>query len=257
MDDPDAHDALERLGLTSYEAKTLVGLQKLETATASEIARVADVPRSQVYGTADSLEARGLLEVQNASPTRYRAVPVDEAMARLTERFERERDRAKEYLRGVQGTLTEGRDDQRSDIWVARGEENVTRRIESLVDTADSRVLVGVGDPAHLPPSTVAALQSRVDAGVTVVGLTEDEEVLARFGQVDGIAAFTVPREETIDVETTRILVVDDRTVLISMGDEDAAGRHQETAMWSEDTMFASLFARLIEGFFGQYLDRQ
>lgn len=256
MDESDAFDALERLGLTGYEAKTLVGLQKLETATASEIARVTEVPRSQVYGTADSLEARGLLEVQNASPTRYRAVQVDEAVDRLTDRFERERDRAAAYLRGVQGSLTESRDDQRSDIWVARGGENVTRRVEALVETADSRVLIGVADPAHVPASTVAALQERVESGVVVVGLSENAAVLDRFGHVDGLTASRVPDEDAIEVETTRILVVDDRAVLVGMGDEDAADGRQETAMWSENSTFASLFARLIEGFFEQYLDR-
>jgi sugar-specific transcriptional regulator TrmB len=255
MDEADASEALERLGLTGYEAKMLVGLQKLETATASEIARATDVPRSQVYGTADSLEARGLVEVQNASPTRYRAVPVEEAMDRLTGRFERERDRAMEYLESVRGSLSEGSDDQRSDIWVARGEENITRRIESLVAAADARILLGIGDPAHVPASTVAALQDRAQAGVTIVALSEDDAVLERFSHVEGINAFSVPAEDTIDVETTRMVVVDDRTVLISMRDEGASGRGQETAMWSENTMFASLFARLIEGFFGQYLD--
>lgn len=254
MNESDAHDALEHLGLTSYEAKMLVGLQKLETATASEIARVTDVPRSQVYGTADSLEARGLIEVQNASPTRYRALPVEESMDHLTERFQQERSRAEEFLLSVQGTLSDGQDDHRTDIWVARGEENITRRIESLVETASSRVLLGVGDPAHLPPSTVASLQDRADAGVELVGMTDDEAVLDRFQHVDGLEAVFVPDEQTIDVETSRIVVVDGRTVLISMIDEGPAETTQESAMWSENTMFATLFARLIEGWFSQYL---
>jgi len=52
MNEGDAVDALKSLGLTTYEARTFVALQKLGAGTASEVADIADVPRSQVYGAA-------------------------------------------------------------------------------------------------------------------------------------------------------------------------------------------------------------
>ncbi|MFC5970946.1 TrmB family transcriptional regulator [Halomarina salina] len=254
MDESDALDALERLGLTSYEGKVLVGLQKLGTATASEIARVTDVPRSQVYGTADSLEERGLLEVQNASPTRFRAVDLDEAMARLSERFERERRRATEYLREVQGSLASDTDEHRPDIWVTRGTENVTHRVEDLLGDAEERVLLAASDPALLPPSLVATLESLVERGVSVVGMSENPAVLERFSDIEGVQSVRVTEERFHDPESNRMLIVDGHTLLIGMLDATASP-NDESAMWSANTRFATMLARIIESKTEQFTD--
>ena len=254
MNESDAIDALERLGLTSYEAKVLVGLQKLGTATASEIARVTDVPRSQVYGTADSLEERGLLEVQNASPTRFRAVDLDEAMARLSERFERERRRATEYLREVQGSLASDTDEHRPDIWVTRGSDNIARRVEDLVAEAEERVVLGVDDPAHLTPSLMATLQSLVDEGVHVVGSSEEPAVLDRLAEAGVGDLLRMHDDHGTDAAANRLLAVDGRTILIGMLDE-SAGTTEETAMWSANTRFATMLSRLMENGLQQFTD--
>jgi sugar-specific transcriptional regulator TrmB len=245
MEETDALGALERLGLTSYEARMLVGLQKLGPATASEVARATDVPRSQVYGTADSLEEKGLVEVQNASPTRFRPVDPEAAVDLLYERLDRERRRATDYLREVEGSLAGEADEHRPDIWVTRGADNVTRRVEELVDDATERVVVGASDPAQLSPTLVAALESRVEAGVDVLAISEDDATLDRLHEVAGARVATVREERSPETDSSRLLVVDGRTVLIGMSEDDDAGR--EAAMWSENTRFAAMLARLIE----------
>jgi len=101
MDEGDAVSSLERLGLTTYEAKVFIALQKLGSGTAREVSRVADVPRSQVYSVTESLEDRGLVEVQQSSPMQYRPVSIEEARRTLRERFETESDRAFGYVEGV------------------------------------------------------------------------------------------------------------------------------------------------------------
>ncbi|PSP27801.1 hypothetical protein BRC65_04050 [Halobacteriales archaeon QH_2_65_14] len=58
MNDSEAVDGLKRLGLTTYEARVFLGLQKLGSGTANEVSDVVDVPRSQVYGAAEDLETR-------------------------------------------------------------------------------------------------------------------------------------------------------------------------------------------------------
>ncbi|MUV88736.1 hypothetical protein GJ629_01590 [Halapricum sp. CBA1109] len=88
MDDEDAIEGLTRLGLTTYEARVFLALQKLDTGTASEVAEVSEVPRSQVYGTADDLEQRGLIEIQETRPAVYRPVDPDTAEQRLLEQLE-------------------------------------------------------------------------------------------------------------------------------------------------------------------------
>ncbi|MWG36912.1 TrmB family transcriptional regulator [Halomarina oriensis] len=252
MNESDALDALEGLGLTSYEAKVLVGLQKLGTATASEIARVTDVPRSQVYGTADSLEAQGLVEVQNASPTRFRAVDLDEAMARLSERFERERRRATEYLREVRGSLADDGDEHRPDIWVTRGADNIARRVEDLVADAEQRVVIGMSDPSQLTPGLVATLESLAESGVRIVSVSENPVVLDRLAEIGAVDLRRMREDHGPDAEANRMVAVDGRTILIGMLDE-AGPKSEESAMWSANTQFATMLSRMIENGLQQF----
>lgn len=67
----DAIGALERLGFSNYAARVFVALQQLGTGTAEAISDVS-VPRSQVYGVADDLAVRGLVEVTETTPQQYR-----------------------------------------------------------------------------------------------------------------------------------------------------------------------------------------
>jgi sugar-specific transcriptional regulator TrmB len=85
MSTHEAVEALRELGLSNYEARVFVALQRLGSGTAQEVSQVSDVPRSQVYGAADDLAARGLLEVVESSPKAFRPVDLSTARDQLTE----------------------------------------------------------------------------------------------------------------------------------------------------------------------------
>lgn len=59
----EAIDALKCLGLPSYEAKVFVGLQRIRRGSARDVDRVAHMPRSQIYGAAETLEERGVIDI--------------------------------------------------------------------------------------------------------------------------------------------------------------------------------------------------
>src|SRR5699024_1189511 len=67
-DHDEAVAALKRLGLSSYEAQVFIALQRLDTATVREVDRTTEVPRSQIYGAAEDLAERGLVDIQQSTP---------------------------------------------------------------------------------------------------------------------------------------------------------------------------------------------
>lgn len=105
-------DALEHLGLTSYEAKVFIALQKLDTRSARDISRIADDPRSQVYGAAESLEERGIVEVQQSSLIRYRPVDLEAAKTHLWSRFGAHQSDALQYIEYVEYERSDTRNRQ-------------------------------------------------------------------------------------------------------------------------------------------------
>lgn len=241
MTESDAVEALTRLGLSTYEAKVFVALQKLGAATASEVDEVTDVPRSQVYGAADDLEARGLAEVQQGKPKRYRPVDLDEARRRLRQRLEREEERAFDYLDAVEGEASDDTERQ-EEIWTLRGRDHITDRIGSLVRDAGEYVFYALGEE-FLDEDVEDDLLDAVGRGVPVVVASSEEPVLTWARDLDGVVVERVPEQEARPVDG-RLLMVDHETVLMSVVGEAV---DRETAILSSETGFAQVFVSLIE----------
>ncbi len=236
-----ALEAFERLGLTSYEAKVFIALQQLGSGTARDVARVADVPRSQVYSVAESLEERGLLEVQQSSPIRYRPVSVDEARETLRERFESEQERAFEYVEEVREESV-GQEAQ-EDIWTIRGRERVDDRVVDLVSDARERVVFGTRLPSLLTDGIEDALEERATSGVDVFAISATPAVRERLDELPEVSTFSPPAFREDDERSGRILLVDDDSLLLSVVDDDGS----ETAIWSSGSLFASVLIQLID----------
>lgn len=254
MTEDDAVASLRRLGLSKYEAQVFIALQKLSTSTARDVARVADVPRSQVYGAAESLEERGLLEVQQSNPMQYRAVDLEEARERLRDEIEAEHRRAFGFLESVAGSL-DNEDERQEAIWTLRGAETIDERVLRLAGEAEEYVVHGTSVDA-LDESVVDGLAERAADGVDVTVVSTDRPVLEAFADT-GVRTVHLP-EDIVREEWygERILVVDGDTVLVSvLGGEELPGIREETAFWSSETGFATFLVQLIDGWFGGRLD--
>ncbi|MWG36815.1 TrmB family transcriptional regulator [Halomarina oriensis] len=238
-----AHEAVEglkRLGLSSYEAGVFVALQRLATGSASEVSRASEVPRSQVYGAAESLAERGLIEVVEGSPKRYRPVSLDTARRQLRERIDREEARAFESLANLQGTDADTSDDG---VATVKGRHALDDRIASLVGTATDRVMLVAWSVDHLPPAVEEALRERATAGVTTVLVTEASSLGARLDD-SAVRVIVAPSKPTGGV-SGRTLLVDEDTVLLSVesADEDAPA---ETGLWTAHSDIGHILAQFV-----------
>jgi sugar-specific transcriptional regulator TrmB len=247
----DAVEALKRFGLSTYEARVFVALQKLEVGSASEIAEITDVPRSQVYGATDELEARGLIDVQQGTPTRYRPVGIEEARERLYEGLRATGDAAFAYIEGVRGEHAD-REERGEAIWTVEGAENVVARCASLVGDADADILYATGDPGALGPLG-DAFRRALDRGVSVTVASAEQPVLdAAHEAIDGVDTRAVPQDRDPGVSTGRVLLADRDTVLLSVRPTEAMPHvSEETAFWSTETGFAMLLVAILREWFG------
>jgi sugar-specific transcriptional regulator TrmB len=249
MDDDDAITGLKQLGLTTYEARVFVALQKLGEGTASEISSVVDVPRSQVYGAADELEDRGLVETQQSTPTVYRPVSLEQARRLLLDQLAETGAETFTYLEEIQDTHDT---QQRSEsIWLISSHDAVVSRTAEIIETADSRLLYAVESIEMLGDDVLDALVAASERGVNVVVASANDEVLAAVPDEDAYSTYCVPEERNTDVAIGRTLVADGDTVLFSTQstattDED----HEEIAFWTSDNPFAAIFVELIEAWF-------
>ncbi|ELY40352.1 TrmB family transcriptional regulator [Natronorubrum tibetense] len=240
-DESEAVDAFERLGLTSYEAKVFIALHRLGSGTARDVANVTDVPRSQVYSVAESLEERSLLEVQQSSPIRYRPVSIEEARNTLEQRFERERERAFDYVEGVKEESST--EETQEDLWTVRSRDRVDSRVVDLLSQAENRIIFGTRLPTFVTESIERTIRERAADGVSVLVISRTDEIRDQFDAIDGITTETPPDFREGDQRSGRVVVVDGESILLSVVDDDGS----ETAIWSSDSLFASVLIQLIE----------
>ena len=256
MDENDAIDALETLGLSNYEAKVFAALQRLGTGTAREVHRVTDVPRSQVYGAAESLQDRGLVEVQQSKPMQYRPVSLDAARSHLREEFEQTQEQAFDYLETARKQRGDGEEKQ-EDIWTVHGATSIDGRVEQLLAEAETRVLLGVGERENLAPQVADQLRELAATGVRVVIVGDDPALDDAFAGTDVVVRSLADEKPPGDDPVGRVLVVDGETVLLSVrgGDGDSADLTEETAIWSSRTGIAAVLIQLIDGGLGDAVD--
>jgi HTH-type transcriptional regulator, sugar sensing transcriptional regulator len=76
-------ERLQRLGLTSYEARAYVALLRRDTMTAAETARLAGLPRQRVYDVLSSLVEKGLASTRPGRAVKYSATAPEQALERL------------------------------------------------------------------------------------------------------------------------------------------------------------------------------
>jgi sugar-specific transcriptional regulator TrmB len=245
----EALTALQRLGLTAYEARVYVALEKLQSATASEIADVSDVPRSQVYQTATALEDRGFIEEQQANPTRYRVVPVDEIRQQFEAQFRTDKRQAFEYIESIQGTLAGTKQESKAEIWTVRGRPNVATRTDQLLADAERTVLYGARPDMLVRERDIAdQLGELGERGVEVTLVTGEDLTVDVPASV---AVVRMPDDRTGDAPTGRILAVDGTALLLSVVTDGQTD--DETAIWSAETDFADVLIQLFEGWVGNH----
>jgi HTH-type transcriptional regulator, sugar sensing transcriptional regulator len=76
-------ERLQRLGLTSYEARAYVALLRRDSMTAAETSRLAGLPRQRVYDVLSSLVEKGLASTKPGRAVKYSATAPDQALERL------------------------------------------------------------------------------------------------------------------------------------------------------------------------------
>jgi|APHM01.1.fsa_nt_gi Predicted transcriptional regulators len=247
-DEDGAIEALTTLGLSAYAAETFVGLQKLGVGSASEVATVTDVPRSQVYGATDELEEFGLVDVHEGSPKRYRPVAVSEARELLFSRLHSTGEGAFEYIESVRGQRTTPEESQEA-IWTTEGKENITTRVTSLVRGADRQMVFATGEPTLIEGAVLDAIVAASEETQVIVASADDR--VRAIAEDAGLETTTADRQAAGDVHIGRVLTVDDDTMLLSvLPATEVTGVDTEAAFWSDGTGFASVLTLLIRGQF-------
>jgi HTH-type transcriptional regulator, sugar sensing transcriptional regulator len=219
----DASDLIGRLvrnGLGQGEARCYVGMLAPRAFRVSEISQRASLPRSRVYELIRSLVRSGLCtEVVSSRAARFRAVPPNEAIARLEALAGEQARRRSAALRGALSAL-EGRAARRGDhqdtVEPLRRHEQVLDRCDQEVRAAERELLAVAATPSQALESP--ALHARLRAGVGVRAVHE-RAACAAGPERDRLArhAGQGVQVRLVDRVPSHFTVFDRRTVLLDL----------------------------------------
>jgi sugar-specific transcriptional regulator TrmB len=229
---------LETLGLTEYEAKCFVALARMEQGTARELAEVADVPRPRVYDSVEALQERGLADVQDSQPRRFRAADPREAVDTIRREYGERLDR----LEGILPRLrSPERRDDRAGVWVVEGDDEISDRLAGLAANATDELLLVVAVESVLTDEFIAALESAAERGVAITLGSPGPDI--RQTVADAVPDATVVETwtwwEDYPIRTgaiSSILMVDSHDLMVSSDVEsDLPDVDRHSAVWTDD----------------------
>ena len=247
----EASDALQRIGLSRYEALVFVNLARAGATTAGDIARASGVNRVQTYRALEGLEARGLVEVTLDRPRRYAARAINDVFEMIAD----EKRSELEKLDGVRKAFLEAwpklsgrtRESPTVRLQVIKGRAQIYRTLRQFVSTAKAEVLAFTTTKglqrsyrAGINEALLAAMRRGVKARLAADVNETNQVLMARVSKF-------VPLRH-VDRQRARFIIVDRESILAFLiQDEKSIRGEGETALWTNSPDFVKAHLEFFE----------
>ncbi|WP_406659587.1 helix-turn-helix domain-containing protein [Methanolobus sp. ZRKC3] len=249
-------ESLQNIGFTSYEAKVFVSLVKNKDATVATLHLDSGVPNSAIYGALKKLEKKGMIQLQNAKPIRYKCTSPEVAVSKLKRDFEDECEKILDQLEQIYDTSFDDVHDE--DIWTIKGVRNVVDKIIQLIEGANEDILIlSSSTPFNNLADNDRSLKKdylnimhlfnkKSAHGVKVRFISSSEDEASRMCKVVPLASIKVndPKEQLYGLKSFTMLVDNSETLLaIIKEDGEETGL---TAMWTHGKEFSHTMSHLL-----------
>src|SRR5437867_971447 len=213
--------ALKDFGLTEYEVKVYVALVESGPIAASEVSKVASDPYSKIYEIIGNSERKGWVESEQGRPIKYYpkapSVALDSSRARVENTL---RISEAEALSELQPLYEKKGVQERPDIWIVRGQNNILDKIRETLDRTRRELLVArpMVPDAILSMSTPLLLMMK-ERGVKVSFMIPGSTGKETLRKLSGLAEVRV-REQMFGGG----IISDSNQIILLLGEEPEKG---------------------------------
>lgn len=250
-------DSLKRLGLTEYEARAYMALNRIKAGTVSDIHMASGIPRSAIYGSLSRLEEKGLIEVEQGKPMRYRSVVPAKAINKLRSIIDEESERALNYLEEAH---SQGESQEPAEaVWTVRGVMNLYNKVSDMIIDAERDIILVATDPMFAAVekqypifgNIVPAVRRKLDEGVRVrlvcMTMATAEPIVKELPTIE-VRLFDPSRPSSKISLYGGVLMVDNAEVILSIIDPALRGDSKDiTAIHTKLESIISVFRHFME----------
>ena len=245
----------EELGLSPYEARSLLTLLRLGSANSLQLARSSGVPRTSTYQILESLEEKHLVErLPVQGPAVWASPGRDEVIARLDalqeERLRQHRLREARVQQLLAKAFPDEPDAPLPPVHLINGATQVRRRFEQLWAEATTEVLAFSRPPySSRSGEVLAPVVDAVARGVRARALYQAIQVSdpAAEGFRQEVAAYVEAGVEAriVDQLPLKLVIFDRQTTLLAITGRNGGAYPANLVV--DDDGFASLHAEVFE----------
>jgi len=244
---------LRKLGLNRYESKAYLALVSSGISTAGKLAERSGIPRAKVYEVLRSLERQGFAVSTSTRPSKFKSVPLDDVIRKLTDAAKKEYEHRIEQISEIHKELRKSLMDLEKDtggeeevVWIIRGRDNLYNTIDKLVKESRSKVLAATTEKGIIRKlfrhknSLVDAVRRGVDVRL-LAPITKANAEIVR----DAVEEFLLHHGNSVSARF--VLSDDQRGLIILHSDEDGVTHHTETGLLINSPYFIKALGHLFE----------
>ena len=142
---------LKTLGLSTYAAKVYLALLSHPYTPAGFLCKETGIPDSKIYYALDELSRKGMIAVQEGTPSIYKPLPPKESINNLKQQLVENLNQKIVQADNLADSLSPmfenavGRDEMEL-AYVIRGRRNIIRKIKDLISSARNEAVVFVSE---------------------------------------------------------------------------------------------------------------
>jgi len=221
-----AGNTLRELGFGAHETAVILGLNRLESATVSELSEETGIHHANLYAVLDTLVGKGYVVLHQGRPKVYQFSPLDHLKEMLSAKLRNLlEDLVKlQEIRATKSAVP-------ALIYTIRGNADVTAKMQSMIERASETILLVAPDLNDFGETILEALKGAAESGVQikcVLGVKSNLQIQNFQQRI---------KENTLAID----LVMDSVEALISMPDLSVCG-------WADNP----LISMQLEGFLEQ-----
>ncbi len=170
-------NALKEFGLTGYEARVYYSTCIAETAGATELSKLSEVPRARIYDILSTLARKGWINIVYGKPTKYRPTDFTAIKKKLEDEEKRLKKSKTEILEEIisySNKEDEATSEAAQDLILSK--EKVLRAIQNWIAASESDIMIIYFSDALLK-ELLSSLESKSKQGVKI-------NIIMRLGQV-------------------------------------------------------------------------
>lgn len=224
--DPALRRELEHLGLSPYEARVLLALLRLGTATIPQLNQICDVPRANFYGVLDALAEMRIAErLPNHRPmvwtTPGREAVLDRLNALAEDRLREHKERTERVRTLLVEALPESATTMSPYANLIRSPRHVERTYNEMLRSATHEILMFT-KPPYTSTKVNPVVSDTLARGVTARVIYEMDTVQEPEYQ-DWLDAYDAAgvQARLIDRLPLKLFIVDRQSLLIGLRDPD------------------------------------